>query len=198
MEPTKISLANSVYSKLFAVLLFFFSIGTIVGGLFIILRSFFLGTHQFLIGTLLTSSGLAVVISTYNLILFFEAIKNVTTLAEKQAEILNMQTANSIQAADIKKRTDYLKNSNPNSLFDGIMGMKISMLDMDAPGQEPKTFNSLHEMMEFMSNKRIPNAPSIDKMSYDELESERKKAIDNQEFERASLIRDELAKRNNS
>lgn len=198
MKSNKSFLTNSIFSSLFAVLLFFFSIGTILSGLFIVLRSFFSGTHQFLIGTLLVSSGLAVVISTYNLIVFFEAIKGVTTLAEKQADIINMQTANSIQARDIKERTDYLKNSNPNSLFDGIMGMKISMLDMDAPGQEPKTFNSFHEMTQFLSNQRNPGAPSIDKMSRDELESARKKAIDNQEFERASLIRDELAKRNNS
>lgn len=193
MEPTKISLANSVYSKLFAVLLFFFSIGTIVGGLFIVFRSFFLGYHQFLMGTLLTSSGLAVVISTYNLILFFEAIKNVTDLAHQQTEILNMQTANSIQAADIKKRTDDLTSNN--SFFGGIMGMKINMMDMDDPSQEPKTFNSLHDMMEFVSNKRTPNAPSIDKITYEGLKKELKLAINNQEFERATLIRDELAKR---
>src|ERR1035438_456668 len=112
MKSNKSFLTNSIFSSLFAVLLFFFSIGTILSGLFIVLRSFFSGTHQFLIGTLLVSSGLAVVISTYNLIVFFEAIKGVTTLAEKQADIINMQTANSIQARDIKERTDYLKNSN--------------------------------------------------------------------------------------
>lgn len=172
-------LFDSTGSTIFAVLIFLFSFGMTIGGLFVLLRSFFMGGNQYLQGALITSTGLTLIVGVYNIILYFEAIKRLSELAMTQAEVLK-----SIQS----------KNQNPfGSILGNIAG--ITAIDGTDPDAEPKHFNSIPEMMDFLSRKRNPGAPPIQHMSDEELATEKDKALKNQEYERAAMLRDELIKR---